>query len=712
MSSYTSDLATGKSSSTPIPLQIPQPLQTVTEQTTEAPTTASQVDNSAQPGHSFGKIGVHYGQAPAIQPKLTVGPVNDQYEQEADHVAAQVVGQVNSPTTQRQEMPEEEEELQTKPLADGVQRQATPEDEEELQTKLIENSIQRQEVPEEEEEIQTKALASTVQRQEMPEEEEQLQTKSLADSIQRQETPEEEEELQTKRLANTLQRQEEPEAEELQTKPQIQRRADGSMAATPALEGAIQQARGSGQALSDDTRQPMERAFGADFSRVKVHTDAQADQLNRSIQARAFTTGQDIFFRQGEHSPGTRAGQELLAHELTHVVQQNGKTVQRIQRQAASSLERDRLMKGEADALVADSSASRMHQSNNTGLPDPLKAGIEDLSATAMDDVKVHYNSDKPAELQALAYTQGTDIHVGPGQERHLPHEAWHVVQQKQERVKPTSQAKGVAINDDRGLEKEADDMGEKAIQMQSVFSPEEEYSIPRPMTQQKPLKHEIKPYSPRNMLLGTQQSTAPVQMFNVGWVPSNPGKWRATTTIAGNTPATKGGGAFVCGTVEANNIVQAGTAAKKVTIPAKHMLSDVSGAHMPTYQQARDLTPECDHIVETQEGGANDYTNARMITKAENNVPGTPRPVTPAYGGNIANVDLKIYTPVTIGVTKKYGGPHGLNTGDVLTLPQTRALARHANGVDPMKWNQVDRQVVNEIIGDGLGTQSGITLT
>jgi len=313
MSSYTSDLATGKSSSTPIPLQIPQPLQTVTEQTTEAPTTASQVDNSAQPGHSFGKIGVHYGQAPAIQPKLTVGPVNDQYEQEADRVAAQVVGQVNSPTTQRQEMSEEEEELQTKPLADGVQRQATPEEEEELQTKLIENSIQRQEVPEEEEEIQTKALVTTVQRQEMPEEEEQLQTKSLADSIQRQETPEE---------------------EELQTKPQLQRQADGSTAAPPAVEGAIQQARGSGQALSDATRQPMERAFGADFSRVKVHTDAQADQLNRSIQARAFTTGSDIFFRQGEHNPGTRAGQELLAHELTHVVQQNKGQVGQTQAQS------------------------------------------------------------------------------------------------------------------------------------------------------------------------------------------------------------------------------------------------------------------------------------------------------------------------------------------------------------------------------------------
>ena len=61
---------------------------------------------------------------------------------------------------------------------------------------------------------------------------------------------------------------------------------------------------------------------------------------------------------------------------------------------------------------------------NRTGLPDNLKAGVERLSGMAMGDVRVHYNSAKPAQLQALAYTQGTDIHVGPGQERHLPHEA------------------------------------------------------------------------------------------------------------------------------------------------------------------------------------------------------------------------------------------------------------------------------------------------
>lgn len=105
---------------------------------------------------------------------------------------------------------------------------------------------------------------------------------------------------------------------------------------------------------------------------------------------------------------------------------------------------------------------------NHMGLPDKLKSGVESLSGYSMDDVKVHYNSQKPTQLNAHAYAQGTDIHVAPGQEKHLPHEAWHVVQQKQGRVKPTMQMKGnVNINDNRGLEREADVMGGKAIQNQ-----------------------------------------------------------------------------------------------------------------------------------------------------------------------------------------------------------------------------------------------------
>jgi hypothetical protein len=101
---------------------------------------------------------------------------------------------------------------------------------------------------------------------------------------------------------------------------------------------------------------------------------------------------------------------------------------------------------------------------NNTGLPDNLKSGIEALSGLSLDHVKVHYNSAQPAQLNALAYAQGSDIHLAPGQEQHLPHEAWHIVQQAQGRVKPTMQMKdGVPVNDDAGLEREADLMGAKA---------------------------------------------------------------------------------------------------------------------------------------------------------------------------------------------------------------------------------------------------------
>jgi uncharacterized protein DUF4157 len=121
---------------------------------------------------------------------------------------------------------------------------------------------------------------------------------------------------------------------------------------------------------------------------------------------------------------------------------------------------------GGAAAGGRHAAAARPAGANRTGLPDRLKSGVEALSGLSLDDVRVHRNSAKPAELQALAYTQGTDIHVAPGEEKHLPHEAWHAVQQKQGRVKPTLQMKGVPINDDAGLEREADLKGLRALRV------------------------------------------------------------------------------------------------------------------------------------------------------------------------------------------------------------------------------------------------------
>lgn len=106
------------------------------------------------------------------------------------------------------------------------------------------------------------------------------------------------------------------------------RQGEGEADVTPAVEQTIQSARGGGQPLDSTVRAQMEPAFGANFGGVRVHTNQQADSLNHALSARAFTTGQDIFFKQGEYRPGTSGGRELLAHELTHVVQQNGEQVQ------------------------------------------------------------------------------------------------------------------------------------------------------------------------------------------------------------------------------------------------------------------------------------------------------------------------------------------------------------------------------------------------
>lgn len=116
---------------------------------------------------------------------------------------------------------------------------------------------------------------------------------------------------------------------------------------------SIESAKGSGQPLHDGVRSSMEGAFGADFSGVNVHTGPQSDALNRSLNARAFTTGKDIFFGKGQYNPGSSGGQELIAHELTHTVQQGAAGVQRhfvIQRKYTGALLSHKTFKEEKSA--------------------------------------------------------------------------------------------------------------------------------------------------------------------------------------------------------------------------------------------------------------------------------------------------------------------------------------------------------------------------
>jgi hypothetical protein len=209
-----------------------------------------------------------------IQTKLNVGPAGDRYEQEADRVAAQVMTMPASAETQPalQRAPDEEEELQMKPLAAPLAASITP-------------LVQR--APEEEEELQMKPLAERVQRVE--------------------------------------------EEEELQAKPDVQRASSGAgFEVGGEFEQQLAASRGGGSPLSAEVRSFMEPRFGADFSGVRIHTGGESARLNRSVSAQAFTLGQDIYLGEGKSDVESDAGKSLLAHELTHVVQQNGSMVQRL----------------------------------------------------------------------------------------------------------------------------------------------------------------------------------------------------------------------------------------------------------------------------------------------------------------------------------------------------------------------------------------------
>ena len=209
----------------------------------------------------------------ALQAKLRIGQPDDIYEQEADRVADKVM-RMPEPRVQRQVEPEEEDTLQSKPLGNQI-------------TSLVQ--VQRQEEPEEEEEtLQAKPLAEEitplVQRQVEPEKEE-----------------EEEEEIQPKSLAGTA--------------PEF----------TPEIGRDIQSIKVKGHPLSASERAFFEPRFGVDFDEVRVHSDARAAHVAQSVNARAFTLGRDVVFGAGQYAPGMSEGRRLLAHELTHVVQQSGK---------------------------------------------------------------------------------------------------------------------------------------------------------------------------------------------------------------------------------------------------------------------------------------------------------------------------------------------------------------------------------------------------
>lgn len=231
-----------------------------------------------------------------VQTKLTVGQPNDRYEQEADQVADQVM-RMTEPTVQRQ--PEEDAENDSPDLA---QRKC---DTCKQQEKTIQPKLQVGQLHDQYEQEADRVANQVVSY-----------SQAFPDSL-----------IQAKAGLNHP-----------HITPFMARQGNGLAKIEPHVEQSIQQTNGSGRALSQPAKTAMEQLFGADFSDVKVHTDDKADQLNRSLNARAFTTGQNIYFKQGEYQPNSQTGQKLLAHELTHVVQQRGNSPVLIQRDSVEEL--------------------------------------------------------------------------------------------------------------------------------------------------------------------------------------------------------------------------------------------------------------------------------------------------------------------------------------------------------------------------------------
>ncbi|RUL77495.1 DUF4157 domain-containing protein [Dyella choica] len=167
-----------------------------------------------------------------------------------------------------------------------------------------------------------------------------------------------------------------------------------------------------------------------------------------------------------QHQPAATAARQAKGTQAGTPLEESSvnATLQRVDMQARIDRSPRIVSQLRAVQAMLGDAVQRQGNGSQTGLPKPLRTGIESLSGMDMSDVQVHRNSGKPAQLNALAYAQGKDIHLGPGQERHLPHEAWHVVQQRQGRVKETVQTAGVGVNDDVGLEREADVMGARAL--------------------------------------------------------------------------------------------------------------------------------------------------------------------------------------------------------------------------------------------------------
>lgn len=246
---------------------------------------------------------------PTVQTKLNMGKPGDKYEVEADKMADQVVSNKKSEGAVQKKQGEEE--VQQKPLASSitplVQLKGASE-EENAQTKLQRKEDEEPVQKMEEEEAQAK-------------EEEEVQAKGEEEEVQ----AKEDEEVQAKCADCEKEGVQKKEEEKVQAKAGTNQKQGAS------IENGLRYGSG-GQKMDSETMSYMESGFGADFSNVNIHTDGEAAQMSQDIGAQAFTHGNDIYFNKGKYNPNSEKGKHLLAHELTHTIQQKGMVQKKIQK--------------------------------------------------------------------------------------------------------------------------------------------------------------------------------------------------------------------------------------------------------------------------------------------------------------------------------------------------------------------------------------------
>ncbi|PWB24991.1 DUF4157 domain-containing protein [Flavobacterium sp. HTF] len=236
---------------------------------------------------------------PKIQKKLKTGSVGDKYEVEADNVADKVVN--HNPSSGG--LLQSKEQVQQKPVSETI------------------STVQSKEMKEEDKSVQKK-----------PDKEEDKKVQKKSDK-------KEEDKTVQKKCTDCEKEEKVQKKEEKEEEKPVQKKAQNSETEIQnnELEGKLDSSKGGGTGLDKKTKREMESGFGNDFSNVKIHTDSSAVQMSQELGAQAFTNGNDVYFNEGKYNPGSKEGKHLLAHELTHTVQQTGAVQKSIDPNASAS---------------------------------------------------------------------------------------------------------------------------------------------------------------------------------------------------------------------------------------------------------------------------------------------------------------------------------------------------------------------------------------